>query len=53
MKRNNRLKRMMAQFSYDHRSLDSQALRIRKSAGELTKLLDNMAPKDKKEKESK
>lgn len=49
MKRNNPLKRKMSQFSYDHKNLDGQILRIRKSANELTKLLDKMSSKDKNE----
>ncbi|WP_373212269.1 hypothetical protein [Ruminococcus sp. 5_1_39BFAA] len=50
MKRNNSLKRKMTQFSYDHRELDNQLMRIRKSTGEVSKLLDKMVPKDKEEK---
>lgn len=49
MKRNSSLKRKITQFSYDHKELDGQFLRIRKSAGELSKLLDKIAVKDKKE----
>ncbi|MDY5665078.1 MAG: hypothetical protein SPF46_11565 [Blautia sp.] len=53
MKRNNPLKRKMSQFSYDHKNLDDQVLRIRKSANELTKLLDKMSSKDKNEEKNK
>ena len=49
MKRQNSLKRKMTQFSYDHKGLDNQLMRIRKSTGEVSKLLDKMLPKDKGE----
>lgn len=49
MRRTNRLKTLMTQFSYDHKVLDSQLVRVRKSADELSKLLDNMTPKEKKD----
>lgn len=40
------------QFSYDHKGLDNQLLRIRKSTDEVSKLLDKMSPKDKGEEKS-
>lgn len=49
MKRNSRLDSMMKQFSYEHKKLDNQLFRVRKSADELSKLLDNMTPNEKKE----
>lgn len=52
MKRNSSLKRMISQFSYDHKNVDGQFLQIRKSASEVTKLLDNLSPKSKKEGEN-
>ena len=53
MKRNHPLKRKMSQFSYDHKNLDGQILRIRKSANELTNLLDKMSPKEKNQEKNK
>ncbi len=50
MRRTNRFKSLMTQFSYDHKKLDSEFVRMRKSADELSKLLDNMTPKEKKDK---
>ncbi|MDO4275130.1 MAG: hypothetical protein Q4D16_15790 [Eubacteriales bacterium] len=49
MKTSNRLKTMMTQFSYEHKKLDSHLVRVKKSADELSKLLDNMTPKEKKD----
>lgn len=47
------LESKIAQFSYDHQNFSSQIKRIRKSAGELSKMLDNLPPKGKEKKEEK
>lgn len=51
MKRNNRMQSKLVQFSYDHKKLNYQMKKLKKSVGELSKLLDNMNPKEKKEEE--
>lgn len=51
MKRNRRLDAALNQFSYNHAKLDGQAQKIRKSARELSKLLDNMGSKNEEKKE--
>lgn len=43
-KKTPRWETFLTQFSYDHRKFGSQMDKIRKSAGELSRLLDNMAP---------
>ena len=53
MKRNNRMQSKLVQFSYDHKKLNYQMKKLKKSVGELSKLLDNMNPKEKKEEEKK
>lgn len=35
----------LTQFSYDHRKIDSQLSKLRKSAGELNHMLNNMTPR--------
>lgn len=51
--RRKRWESILTQFSYDHRKMNSQFSKVRKSAGELGRILDNMPPKphDHKEKE--
>ncbi|MDO4309066.1 MAG: hypothetical protein Q4C77_19875 [Eubacteriales bacterium] len=49
--RRKRWESKIAQFSYDHRGIDNQLSRLQKSAGELSKMLDNMSPKSKDKKE--
>lgn len=53
--RRKRWESKLAQFSYDHRNIDTQLSKLKKSAGELNKMLNNMPPKgkDKKEEEEK
>lgn len=53
MKRKNQLKRLLTQFSYDHKKLDGQLARVRKSADELTGLLDKMSSDKGKEDKNK
>lgn len=49
--RKKRWESRIAQFGYDHRSIDTQLTKLRKSAGELNKMLNNMPPKGKEKKE--
>jgi hypothetical protein len=49
MKRNSRFKNKMTQFSYDHKNIRLQLVRATKSAEELSRLLDKMTTKEKKE----
>lgn len=53
MRRNSSLKTKLAQFSYDHKKLDSQLVRVRKSADELNKLLENMTTKQENDEKNK
>lgn len=50
MKRTSPLQKYAAQFSYEHKNMGSHFSGIRKHANELSKTLDNMFPKEKKEK---
>lgn len=50
MKRNSRMHNLMSQFSYDHKKLDARIMRIRRSAQEVSRMLDNMTKKEEKEK---
>ncbi len=49
--RRKRWQSKIAQFSYDHRTLDTQLSKLQKSAGELNNILNNLPPKDKNKKE--
>lgn len=51
MKRNSRMQNKFVQFSYDHKKLNAQMKKIKESAGELNRLLDQMGPQEKKEEE--
>lgn len=51
--RRKRWESKLAQFGYDHRNINVQLSKIQKSAGELNKMLDNLAPKAKEKKEEK
>lgn len=51
--RKKRWESKIAQFGYDHRNISNQLTKIQKSAGELSKMLDNLAPKGKDKKEEK
>lgn len=44
--KNSRLKNKLAQFGYEHGRLGSQLGRIRKSADEVNRMLENMAKKE-------
>lgn len=44
-KGSNRIQAMIAQFTYDHRQLNSRMEKIRKNAAELGGFLDSMPPK--------
>lgn len=48
MKRNNRMRSLMTQFSYEHKKLDTRIMRIRQSAEELSRLLNNMTKNQEK-----
>lgn len=49
--RKKRWESKIAQFGYDHRGIDTQLSKLQKSAGELSKMLNNMPPKSKDKKE--
>ncbi len=51
--RRKRMESKIAQFSYDHQNFSSQIQKLRKSTGELSKMLDNLPKKGKEEKENK
>ena len=51
MKRTSPLQKYATQFGYEHKNMNNHFSGIRKHANELSKLLDNMFPKDKKDKE--
>lgn len=51
--RRKRMESKIAQFSYDHQNFSSQIQKLRKSTGELSKMLDNLSKKGKEEKENK
>lgn len=51
--RRKRMESKIAQFSYDHKNFSSQIQKLRKSTGELSKMLDNLPKKGKEEKENK
>ena len=51
MKRTSPLQKYAAQFGYEHKNMNSHFSGIKKHANELSKLLDGMFPKDKKDKE--
>ena len=38
----------LVQFSYDHQNLNDQLSKVRKSAGELSRILDDLPPKKNK-----
>nr|WP_294526963.1 hypothetical protein [uncultured Blautia sp.] len=52
MRSRNRLKQSFSQFSYEHKRLDSHVNRVKKSAEELMKMLDNMGGKKAEKKEN-
>ena len=52
MKYRNRLKQRFSQFNYEHKKLDSHLNKIKKSAEELTKSLNNMSGKKSEKKEN-
>lgn len=51
--KNNRLKNKLTQFGYEHGRLGSQLGRIRKSADELNRMLENMTRKEEKREQKK
>ena len=51
--KNSRLKNKLTQFGYEHGRLGSQLGRIRKSADEVNRMLENMTRKEKKGEEKK
>lgn len=51
--RKKRLESKIAQFGYDHPNFSGRLRRLRKSAGELSKMLDNLSAKGKEKKEEK
>lgn len=51
MKRTSPLQKYAAQFSYEHKNMNHHFSGVKKHADELSKLLDDMFPKDKKDKE--
>lgn len=51
MKRTTPLQKYAAQFRYEHKNMNDRFSGVKKHANELSKLLDGMFPKDKKEKE--
>ena len=51
--KNSRLKNKLTQFGYEHGRLGSQLGRIRKSADEVNRMLENMAQREGKGKEKK
>ena len=53
MKRATPLQKYAAQFRYEHKNMTDRFSGVKKHANELSKLLDGMFPKDKKEKEKK
>lgn len=53
MKRTTPLQKYAAQFRYEHKNMNDRFSGVKKHASELSKLLDGMFPKDKKEKEKK
>lgn len=48
MKRNNRMRNLMTQFSYEHKKLDTRIMKIRQSAEEVSRLLNNMTKNEEK-----
>ncbi len=53
MKRTTPLQKYAAQFRYEHKNMNDRFSGVKKHANELSKLLDGMFPKDKKEKKRK
>ena len=53
MKRTTPLQKYAAQFRYELKNMNDLFSGVKKHANELSKLLDGMFPKDKKEKEKK
>lgn len=51
--RKKRLESKIAQFGYDHPNFSGRLRRLRKSAGELSKMLDNLSVKGKEKREEK
>ncbi|MDO5135878.1 MAG: hypothetical protein Q4D55_07470 [Eubacteriales bacterium] len=49
MKRKNPLRRVISQFTYDHKILNDHILRIRKATGELSGFFGDLEAKNKKE----
>lgn len=49
--RKKRWENKLAQFGYDHQNLNIQLAKVRKSAGELSHMLDNLPPKNNKKSE--
>ena len=51
MKRKNHMERMLSQFIYNHKQIDSHIVKAGKSAEELSKFLSGKKPKPNKEEE--
>lgn len=51
MRKKNPVQTKLTEFTYEHKKLNGRLLRIKKSADELSGLLNNMTPKAKTEKE--
>ncbi len=49
--RKKRWENKLAQFGYDHQNLNTQFVKVRKSAGELSRMLDDLPPKNNKKSE--
>lgn len=49
MKRTSPLQKYAAQFTYEHKNMGSRFSVIKKHVNELSKTLDNMFPKEKKD----
>ena len=51
MKKISPLQKYAAQFGYEHKNMNNHFSGVKKHANELSKLLDDMFPKEKKDKE--
>lgn len=51
MRRNQYLKNIMTQFSYEHKKFEQHLTKVQKSAADLGKMLDDMSGKEKKNEE--
>lgn len=49
MKKNNFIKNRVIQFGYEHRGISNKLDKVRKSADEVNKMLDNLSKKPGKE----